>query len=71
MAYDTRHVDSICVLQHQHQWELEKKKTVDFKAPKVDKNNWAKNIENIVLHPMLVRGERGTLLACQGGTYPT
>ena len=38
-AYDIRHVNNITVLQYQHQWELEQKKSDDTKAPKVDKNN--------------------------------
>ena len=32
-------------------------------ALKVDKNNWAKTVENIVLHLKLIRGMRGTPLA--------
>ena len=46
-----------------HQWELEQKKTEDVEGAKVDKNNWAKTMENIVLHFKLIRGMRGFLLA--------
>ena len=31
--------------------------------PKVDKNNWAKTLKNIVLHLKIVRGMRGMPLA--------
>ena len=55
--------DSTSVLQYQHQWELEQKKADDDDAPKVDKNNWAKTMENILLYLKLVRGMRGTPLA--------
>ena len=56
-------INSASVLWCQHQWELEQKKTDDIKAPKVDKNNWAKIMENIVLHLKLVRDMRGTPMA--------
>ena len=56
-------VNSTSVLQYQHQWELEQRKTVEAEAPKVDENNWVKTMEDIVLHLKLVRGLRGTLLA--------
>ena len=49
-AYDIGCFNSTCVLNYQLQWELEQKKTDDAEAPKVDKNNWAKTMENIVLH---------------------
>ena len=61
--YKVRGVNSTSVLQYQQQWELEQKKTDETKAPKVDKNNWAKTMANIVLHLMLMRGMRGVLLA--------
>ena len=35
----------------------------DLKVPKIDKSNLAKTMENIVLHVLLIRGVRGTLLA--------
>ena len=58
-AYDIKHVNSMSVLNCQHQCELEQKKTDDAKVPKVDKNNWAKTMENIALHLKLIRGMRG------------
>ena len=58
--YDIGHVNNISMLQYQHQWELEQKKTNNAEAPKVDKNNWAKIMENIVLHLKLIRGMKGT-----------
>ena len=61
-AYDIGYVNSASVLHYQHQLKLEWKKTNDSKAPKVDKNNWAKTMENIVLHLKLVKGMRGALL---------
>ena len=61
--YSIKCVNSTSVLQYQHQWELKQKKTDDAEAPKVDKNNWAKTVENIVLHLKLIRGILGTLLA--------
>ena len=57
--YNVRHVTSTSVLKYQHQWELGQKKTEDLELSKVDRNNWAKTMENIVL---LVRGMRGTPL---------
>ena len=50
-ADDIGCVNSTSVLQCQHQWELEQKKTKDTDAPKVDKNHWAKNMENILFIP--------------------
>ena len=41
-----------------------KKKTEKAQVPKTGKNNWMKTMENIVLHLKLVRGMRGTMLAC-------
>ena len=61
--YEIRQVNSTSVLQYQHQCELEQKKIDDAGAPKVDKNNWAKTIENIVLNLKLVRCIRGALPA--------
>ena len=61
--YNIGCIDSKFVLHYQHQLELEQKKTDDAEATKVDKNNWAKTIENIVLHLKLMRGMRGALLA--------
>ena len=43
--------------------KLEKKKINDTEAPKVDKNDWAKTMENIVLDLKLIRGMRETPLA--------
>ena len=57
-AYSIKHVNSSSVLQYQHQCKLEQKKTDDTKMLKVDKNNWAKTMKNIVLHLKLVRGAR-------------
>ena len=61
--YDIGCINSTSVLHYQHQGKLEQKKTKDAEAPKVDKNNWAKTMENIVLLLKFVRGMRGTLLA--------
>ena len=63
-AYDIKHVNGTSVLCYQHQWELKQEKTDNIKASKVDKNNWAKTMENIVLYLKLVRGVRGSSLAC-------
>ena len=62
-AYNIRCVDSTSVLQYQHQWKLEQKKIHNLHVPKVDKNNWAKTIENIVLYLKVMRGAWGTPLA--------
>ena len=59
-----QNVNSTSVLHYQHQWELEQTKSDNTKAPKVDKNNREKTMENIVMYLKLVRGMRGTLLAC-------
>ena len=48
-------VDSASVLKYQHQWELEQNKLDTTKASKVDKNSWAKSMDNIVLHLKLMR----------------
>ena len=40
-----------------------KKKSDDIMAPKVDKNNWVKTMENIVMYLKLMRHMKGTLLA--------
>ena len=56
------HQQHICD-KYQHQWVQKQKKTEDAEAPKNDKNNGAKTLENIVLHLKLVRGIRGTLPA--------
>ena len=61
--YEITCVKSSSVLGYQHQWEWEQTKTDDTKAPKIDKNNGAKTMENIVLHVKLVRGMKGNLLA--------
>ena len=37
-------------------------KAANFKVPKVDKNNWARTIKNIVHHVKLVRVVRGVPL---------
>ena len=50
-------------MQYQNHWELEQKKAKNTEVPKFDKSDWAKPMENIVLHLKLVRGVRGTLLA--------
>ena len=62
-AYGIKHFDSTSLLQYQHKWELEQKKVDNTKVPKVDKINWAKTMENIVLHLQLIRGVREALLA--------
>ena len=61
-AYDIRHVNSTSVLQYQHQWDLEQKKTDYLDVLKDDKNNWAKTMENTVLYLKFVRRIRGTPL---------
>ena len=68
-ACDIGCVNNTFVLQHQHQWELEQKKTDNAEAPKVDKSNWAKTMENTVLHLKLIIGMRGTLLAYVVGCH--
>ena len=55
-------VYSTSVLCYQHQWELEQKKSDDIEAPKVDKNNWTKTMEKIIIYLKLVRGMSGTPL---------
>ena len=50
------------MLHYQHQWELEQKKSDNIEALKVDKNNWAKIMENIVMYLKLMRGMRGVPL---------
>ena len=61
--YVVRNINSTSVLHYQHQWKQEQKKTDNVKVPKVDKNNWAKPMEHIVLHIKLVRGIKGSMLA--------
>ena len=61
--YRIQDVNSTSVLCYQHPLELKQKKSDDINAPKVDKNNWAKTMENIVMYLKLVRGMRGTPLA--------
>lgn len=56
MPYGFNHVSSRRVLEYQHQWELEKKKMDNLEAPKVDKDNGAKTLENIVFHLKFIRG---------------
>ena len=51
------------MMQYQHQWELKQKKIDNVKAPKVDKNKWAKTMKNIILHFKLMSGMRGVPLA--------
>ena len=60
--YNIKGVNSTSMLQYQHTWELEQKKTNEAETPKVDKSNGVKTMENIVLHLKLVRGMRGALL---------
>ena len=62
-AYDIGVVNITSVMQYQHQWELEQKKSDNTEAFKVDKDNWAKTMESIELHLKLIREMRGTLLA--------
>ena len=61
--YRIQDINSTSVLCYQHQWKLEQKKSDDIEVPKIDKNNWAKTMENIVMYLKLVRGMRGTLLS--------
>ena len=61
--YRIQDINSTSVLHYKHQWELEQKKADNIEAPKVDKNNWAKTMENIVMYLKVVRGMRGTPLA--------
>ena len=60
--YDIKHVNSRKLLVYQHQWE-EQKKTDNLDVPKVDKNDWSKTMENVVLYLKIMRGVRGVLLA--------
>ena len=73
-AYDIKHVNRTSMLQYQPQWELEQKKADNTEASKVERNNWATIMENIVLHLKLIREIRGLiglcgLVPCQGGMY--
>ena len=47
--YRIKDINSTFVLHYQHQWELKQKKPDNIEAPKVDKNDWAKTMENIVM----------------------
>ena len=60
--YRNEDVNSTSLIHYQHQWELEQKKSYDIEAPKVDRNNWVKTMENIVTYLKLVKGMRGTQL---------
>ena len=60
--YRIQNINSTSVLCYQYQWELKQKKSDNIKAPKVDNNNWAKTMENIVIYFKLVRDMRGTPL---------
>ena len=51
-AYNIHCVNSMSLLKYHN-----------IKLPKVDKNNWAKTMENILLYLKLVRGVRRVLLA--------
>ena len=62
-AYNIGCVNNTFVLHFQHHWELGQKKTDDTEVPKVDNNNWAKTMDNIVLHLKLISGMRGAMLA--------
>ena len=48
--YNIKHVNSRAVPEYQYQWKQEQKQTEDLKLHKVDKNNLAKTMKNIVLH---------------------
>ena len=61
-SYNIKCVDGTSVLQYQHQLKLEQKKD-DLKMLKIDKNNWGKTVENIMLHLKLMRMIRGNPLA--------
>ena len=62
-AYDIKCISNTSVLQYQHQWELEQKKTENTKVSTVDKDDQAKTMENTILHFNLIRGVRGVWLA--------
>ena len=61
--YDIYNIHSRSVLQYQHQWELEQKKTDDLNVPKLDKSNWTKTMKAIVLYLRLLRGVQGVPMA--------
>ena len=61
--YRIQDINITSVLCYQYQCKLEQKKSDDIEAPKVNKNNWAKNVENIVMYLKLMRGIREALLA--------
>ena len=61
--YNISNVNSTSVLKYQHQWELKQKKLDNIEAPKVDKKNWAKTMENIMLHLKLMSRVKGAPLA--------
>ena len=46
--------NSRAVLEYQHQWDLEQKKTDKPEMLRVDKSNWARTIEAIMLHLKVV-----------------
>ena len=59
MPHNIDCINSRRLLQYQHQWELEQKKTDNLEVTKVEKSNCAKTMEVIVLHLKIVRGLRG------------
>ena len=71
--YDIFCANSNSMLQYQHQWDLEQKKTDNLNMPKVDKSNWAKTSPSPQSQMM---GEGCSTGLCdqtvhQGGTYLT
>ena len=51
------------MLEYQHQWQMEQNMTDNLEVPKVDKNNWANTMKNIVLLLKLMRWVRVVPLA--------
>ena len=51
------------MLKYHHQQELEQNKLDTTKASKADKNRWVKSMDNIVLHPKLMRLMSGVLVS--------
>ena len=68
-------INSTSVLLHEHQWELEQKKTDSTEAPMVDKNNWVKNNGKHSVAPQACYRYDGDsvglcgLTSCQGSPY--
>ena len=54
---------SLAVIEYQHEWELQQKKTDDLEVTKTDTNNWANTVQDLVLHLKLMKGVKVVLLA--------